>query len=247
MPIEIDSTTLEALREAAVRGVTVLTGAGLSAESGISTFRDSGGLWESYSIEEVATPEAWSRNPVLVNEFYNARRAQLFEVEPNAGHHALAELEAALGERLWLITQNVDDLLERAGCERVFHMHGELRRVRCTQCHEVHPRTEPVHLEESRCGRCKGAPLRPHVVWFGEIPFYLDDAIPEAIESSGLFISIGTSGIVYPAAGLVAAAKQMGAMALEVNLEPSANAHVFDAQLIGRSGEILPELVRALV
>ncbi len=246
MPIELDSSLLSELRDAAQRGVAILTGAGLSAESGIKTFRDSGGLWETHSIEDVATPEAWARNPELVNSFYNARRAQLREVEPNPGHRALAELEEELGERLWLITQNVDDLLERAGCKRVFHMHGELQRVRCTKCHEVHVWSEPVDLVASRCRSCDGAPLRPHIVWFGEIPFYLDDAIPQAIQSSGLFISIGTSGMVYPAAGLVRAAKQMGAMALEVNLEPSANAHLFDAQLVGRSGEILPELVNAL-
>ncbi|MEO0813283.1 MAG: NAD-dependent deacylase [Myxococcota bacterium] len=246
MPIEIDAETLSAMRSAAERGVTILTGAGLSAESGIATFRDSGGLWENHSLDEVATPEGWAKDSKLVTRFYNARRAQLHDVEPNPGHFALARLEKRLGARLWLITQNVDDLLERAGATRVFHMHGELRKVRCTRCRAVHEWYDPVVLDQSTCPSCSAKSLRPHIVWFGEVPFYLDDAIPEALESSGLFISVGTSGVVYPAAGLVSAAKELGAMTLEVNLEPSANAQMFDVQCSGRSGELLPELVGLL-
>ncbi|MEM6531523.1 MAG: NAD-dependent deacylase [Myxococcota bacterium] len=239
--------TLDALRRNAARGVCVLTGAGLSAESGIATFRDMGGLWEQHRLEEVASPDAWAENPDLVNHFYNLRRAQLAEVEPNPGHRALADLERAMGERLWLITQNVDDLLERGGCERVFHMHGELRKVRCENCGTVHRWEADVDLVQSRCSSCGQAPLRPHIVWFGEVPFYLDDAIPRAISSAGVFISIGTSGVVYPAAGLVTAAKGAGAMAVEINLEPSANAHLFDVQLSGKSGELLPQFVSLLM
>lgn len=225
----------------------MLTGAGLSAESGIATFRDMGGLWEQHRLEDVASPDAWARDPDLVNHFYNQRRAQLRAVEPNPGHRALAHLESVLGERLWLITQNVDDLLERAGCERVFHMHGELRKVRCVHCGHVHAWDTDVDLTESHCHACGKAPLRPHIVWFGEIPFYLDDAIPAAVGSAGVFVSIGTSGVVYPAAGLVAAAKSAGAMAVELNLEPSANAHLFDVQLTGKSSERVPEFVDLLV
>lgn len=247
MIFDLDLAALALLRATMPCDVLVLTGAGLSAGSGIPTFRDHGGLWEQHRLEEVATPEAWARDPELVNRFYNERRAALAAVEPNPGHVALARLEEALGERVWLVTQNVDDLLERAGCRRVLHMHGELKKVRCTQCGAVHRWTEPVDLKASRCEQCNGGPLRPHIVWFGEIPFYLDDQIPEALSRSDLFISVGTSGTVYPAAGFVAAAKQRGAITAEVNLECSASTGVFDVQLSGRSGEILPPLVDALI
>lgn len=224
----------------------VLTGAGLSAESGVPTFRDNGGLWESHRVEDVATPEAWNRDRDFVTRFYNMRRAALRSVEPNPGHGALAELEAALGSRLWLITQNVDDLLERGGAKRVFHMHGELKKLRCEGCGMTWSWEHDVDLAKDACGGCSRFGPRPNIVWFGEIPFFLEDAIPRALSESTVFMSVGTSGMVYPAAGFVLSAKRLGALTVEVNLEPSLNADDFDLQLVGRSGELLPALVESI-
>ena len=175
--------TVQAIRTALGNDgrITVLTGAGISAESGIATFREAGGLWEQHPIEDVATPEAFSRNPGLVLDFYNARWRQLDDVEPNPAHRALATLESSLGDRFTLITQNVDDLHERGGSRRVFHMHGELVKTRCTECQEVLPRKGDIGLSD-RCGGCGGA-LRPHIVWFGEIPFYMEEEIPRALQA----------------------------------------------------------------
>ncbi len=229
---------------AGASAVTVLTGAGISAESGISTFRDSGGLWEKYSIEEVATPEAFAANPDLVYEFYNARRAQLGEVGPNEGHRALARMERFFGERFTLITQNVDDLHERAGSRRVLHMHGELYKARCVDCGEAVEWKQELSLADE-CSLCSGR-MRPHIVWFGEIPFHLDKDIPAACGGCGVFFSIGTSGTVYPAAGLAGVVHSSGGLCVEVNLETSTGNPVFELQLEGPAGELLPALVEEL-
>lgn len=225
-------------------GLTVLTGAGVSAESGIPTFRDSGGLWERYSMEDVATPEGYARNPALVLSFYNERRRKLHEVYPNPAHVALAELEAGLGERCTLITQNIDDLHERAGSRRVLHMHGELLKVRCAHCGVVFEWPGDVR-DEDRCARCGGR-LRPNVVWFGEMPLFLEHEIPAALHAA-VFLSVGTSGTVYPAAGFVHTAKLHGRLTAEVNLQPSENADRFDIQLTGAAGVVLPALVKELL
>jgi NAD-dependent deacetylase len=223
--------------------LTVLTGAGISAESGIRTFRDSGGLWEEHSLEEVATPEGFARDPALVHRFYNERRRQLPLVEPNAAHRALAELEARLGERFTLITQNVDDLHERAGSRRVLHMHGEILKARCARCEEVLEWRGDLSTSE-RCSGC-GGKLRPHVVWFGEMPFYMEEEIPRALEAE-VFAAIGTSGLVYPAAGFAAQAKAAGALTVEINLEPTPHFHLFDVALVGKATVKVPELARAV-
>jgi NAD-dependent protein deacetylase/lipoamidase len=223
--------------------IAVLTGAGISAESGISTFRDAGGLWERHSIEDVATPEGFARDPELVQRFYNQRRRRLPEVNPNAAHLALARLEEALGERLTLITQNVDDLHERAGSRRVLHMHGELLKARCCRCEAVSAWPGDI-APHDRCPSC-GAGLRPHVVWFGEMPFFMDREIPEALGSE-VFVSIGTSGVVYPAAGFVAEARRNGALTVEINLEPTPNARLFQLTLAGKASERVPEFVAAV-
>lgn len=235
---------LNDVTRAAKRGgrITVLTGAGISAESGIRTFRDAGGLWENHSLEEVATPAGFGRDPALVHRFYNERRRQLHQVQPNAAHHALAEMEARLGERFTLITQNIDDLHERAGSRRVLHMHGEILKARCTRCGSV--LFWPGDLgPQDRCASC-GSPLRPHVVWFGEMPFHMEREIPVALTAE-VFVSIGTSGVVYPAAGFVAEVRAEGGLTVEVNLEPSANRELFDVVLLGKATEKVPELAAA--
>jgi len=176
------------------RDIVILTGSGISAESGLSTFRDQGGLWERHRIEDVATPEAFERDPDLVQGFYNARRVQLSEAAPNAAHRALARLEREVcgaGGRVTLITQNVDDLHERAGSENVLHMHGELKKARCLVCHAVHSRDSDISPDD-RCPACGRGGLRPHIVWFGEIPLYLDE-IDAALAETDLFVSIGAS------------------------------------------------------
>lgn len=242
----MEPETLSELARAVAGGarVTVLTGAGISAESGVPTFRDLGGLWQQYSFEQLATPEAFRKDPALVHAFYNERRRRLLQVQPNPAHHALVRLEEALGERYVLITQNVDDLHERAGSRRLLHMHGELRKVRCTRCAEVLAWDGDLSLADE-CAQC-GAALRPHIVWFGEMPFHMDRDIPRALRCD-LFISIGTSGVVYPAAGFVQAARAAGARTMEINLEPSANAREFDWQVIGRAGAELPRVVERIL
>jgi len=194
--------------------VVVLTGAGISAESGVPTFRDAGGLWEGHDLMAVATPEAFARDPVLVQRFYDARRRALADVEPNAAHRALARWQAAGADEVTLVTQNVDDLHERAGSE-VLHMHGELARARCLDCGEAHAWRGDI-AADSCCPDCGGG-LRPHIVWFGEVPFGLE-RIETALSRATLFVAIGTSGEVYPAAGFVDAARRFGARTLEINL-----------------------------
>lgn len=200
--------------------IVILTGAGVSAESGVPTFRDANGLWEGHDVMDVATPEGFARDPALVQRFYDERRAALAGVEPNAAHRALARLQREHRGNVTLVTQNVDDLHERAGSE-VLHMHGELRRARCLDCSGVHPWLEPIG-STGRCPACGGG-LRPHIVWFGEMPFELE-RIGEALGGCDLFVAIGTSGEVYPAAGFVHEARAANARTLEINLVPSGGA-----------------------
>ena len=224
--------------------VVILTGAGISAESGIRTFRASEGLWEEHRIEDVATPEGWMRNPELVWSFYQGRRRQLLEVVPNPAHDALVELETYLGENLLLITQNVDDLHTRAGSENLIHMHGELRKLRCESCEVVIEAMEDVHLQDEfvDCSECEEGRLRPHIVWFSEMPMRMDE-INAAVFDCDVFIAIGTSGHVYPAAGLLGIARVRGAYCIGVNLDPPENVDLFNEFHQGQAGELLPDLI----
>jgi len=228
--------------------VVVLTGAGISAESGIRTFRATDGLWEEHRVEDVATPEGFARDPQLVQAFYNARRQQLQqpEIKPNAAHLALAELERALGDRFVLITQNIDNLHERAGNRNVIHMHGELLKVRCSQSGQILEWRQDV-TEDDKCHCCQfPAPLRPHVVWFGEMPLGMDD-IYQSLAMADLFIAIGTSGHVYPAAGFVHEARLHGAHTVELNLEPSQVGSEFEEKHYGLASKVVPEFVERLL
>lgn len=221
--------------------IVVLTGAGISAESGLPTFRDADGLWEGHRPEDVATPEAFADDPELVHRFYDARRAALGEVQPNAAHLALARLEGEIGDDLTLITQNVDDLHERAGSRAVHHMHGRLGAARCTGCEETHDWGEPLG-HGPPCPACGDVALRPDVVWFGEVPYGLDEAFA-AIDAAEIFVSIGTSGAVYPAAGFVSEARRAGARTLELNLQPSAGTDLFDEARHGPATVLVPAWV----
>lgn len=228
--------------------VVVLTGAGISAESGIQTFRAADGLWESHRVEDVATPEGFQRNPERVQEFYNARRQQLQqpEIQPNAAHMALAELESALGDRFLLVTQNIDNLHERAGNRNVIHMHGELLKVRCVSSGQVLHWNDDVKPDD-RCHCCQfPSRLRPHVVWFGEMPLHMEE-IYQALAEADYFVAIGTSGHVYPAAGFVSEARLQGAHTLELNLEPSQVGSEFAEAKYGLASEVVPAWVRGLL
>lgn len=229
----------------AIRNLIILTGAGISAESGVPTFRGPDGLWEGHRVEDVATPEAFARDPLLVQRFYDARRDALASVEPNAAHLALARLDAEWRGDLLIVTQNVDDLHERAGTRRLLHMHGELKRVLCTRCGAAPSWNQPLSSDPP-CPRCGAATLRPDIVWFGEVPYHMDQ-IEAAIAACDLFVSIGTSGAVYPAAGFVSWARDAGARTLEINLDPSAGTPMFDEARHGRAGELVPRLVDALL
>ncbi|TNG96182.1 NAD-dependent protein deacylase [Pasteurellaceae bacterium USgator11] len=225
--------------------VVVLTGAGISAESGIRTFRASDGLWEEHRIEDVATPEGFQRNPELVQRFYNQRRQQLqqSEIQPNAAHYALAELEQKLAGNLLLITQNVDNLHERAGSKNLIHMHGELLKVRCQHCASVYPWQQDITTSD-HCAKCGGG-LRPHIVWFGEMPFEMQ-RIYQALQQCDYFIAIGTSGNVYPAAGFVEEANFANATTVELNLEPSKGRSAFKQAYYGAATKVVPEYCRRL-
>ena len=225
----------------ALRNIVVLTGAGISAESGIDTFRSAGGLWERHRIEDVATPEGFARDPELVQRFYDARRAAVQEVAPNAAHEALARLDAEWGGELLIVTQNVDDLHERAGARRVLHMHGELLSALCPICERRHRWTGPL-VDRPACPTCEAHCLRPDVVWFGEMPYQMD-RIYAALRQADLFVSIGTSGAVYPAAGFVRDARDLGARTLELNLDRSEGSHWFHQSRQGRAGELVPRWV----
>ena len=224
--------------------IVVLTGAGISAESGVSTFRDNDGLWENHRIEDVATPEAWSRDPSLVWKFYQARRKQLLLVEPNPAHKALARLESDV-ESFTLITQNVDDLHERGGSTSPIHMHGSLRTLRCEETSKAEVRMANSDLGEDfvYCNCCvEASRMRPDIVWFGEVPMRMEE-IYKSVEECDIFIVIGSSGHVYPAAGLVNFANSYGARSILVNYEVPINGHDFDEVHIGRAGELLPGIV----
>ena len=229
-----------------IRNIVVLTGAGISAESGVATFRAADGLWEGHKVEEVATPEGFACNPALVHQFYDARRARLDEVVPNAAHEALARLDAEWPGDLLIVTQNVDDLHERAGARRLVHMHGELLSGWCQSCDERFGWAGPMG-ESAACPSCAATgAVRPDIVWFGEMPYAME-RIEAALRNADLFVSIGTSGAVYPAAGYVQTAKYCGARTVEINLEPSRGSIFFDEVRIGRAGDQVPKFVAELL
>ena len=229
-----------------IRNIVILTGAGVSAESGLATFRGPDGLWEGHRVEDVATPEAFERDPALVHAFYDARRARLGTVKPNAAHLALARLDAEWPGELQLVTQNVDDLHERAGSKRLIHMHGELTSGWCLACDGRFAWAGPMG-EGAVCPSCQASgQVRPDIVWFGEMPYEME-RIDGAVRASDLFVSIGTSGAVYPAAGFVQTARYCGARTLEINLEPSIGSMFFDESRIGKAGELVPEWVEAVL
>ncbi len=221
--------------------IVVLTGAGLSAESGLATFRDPDGIWAKYDYNEVATPEGFARNPTLVHEFYNLRRRGLLGIKPNAAHVALARLQSE-HPHTTIVTQNIDNLHEAGGAKRLIHMHGELLKALCASCGARHPWREDLSLATAcpHCGRAGG--MRPDVVWFGEMPYHMEE-IAYALQSCDLFVSIGTSGNVYPAAGFVALARRNGAHSVELNLEPSEGASLFDETIYGRATVVVPAYV----
>jgi NAD-dependent deacetylase len=225
-----------------IRNIVILTGAGISAESGLATFRGPDGLWEGHRVEDVATPEAFRRDPELVQAFYDARRERLKAVEPNAAHRGLAKLDADWPGELLIVTQNVDDLHERAGAQRMVHMHGELKSAWCLACDA---RTQwGMNLASGPpCPSCRVAGrLRPDIVWFGEMPYEME-RIDRALLEADMFVSIGTSGNVYPAAGFVQTARYAGARTLEINLEPSLGSVYFDESRTGPAGELVPAWV----
>lgn len=228
--------------------IVVLTGAGISAESGVRTFRDNGGLWEEHRVEDVATPEAWAFDPEMVWRFYQARRRQLSEVQPNNAHFALAQLQKSMMQ-FTLITQNVDDLHERGGSSDVIHMHGEPRTLRCEASQRAEVRMDASDLTDdvSLCSCCANpVRMRPDIVWFGETPMHME-AIMNAVNTCDIFLVVGSSGHVYPAAGLVDQANNAGARTILVNLEAPVNASAFDEIHLGPAGELLPGLVTRLL
>ena len=230
------------------RNVVVLTGAGISAESGIQTFRAQDGLWEDHRIEDVATPEGFERNPDLVQEFYNQRRLKLQDpkIKPNPAHIALGKLEEALEGNVTIITQNIDNLHERGGSNHVIHMHGELMKARCSESNQVVEEKGEIHTGDL-CHCCQiPSQLRPHVVWFGEMPLRMGE-IYAALEQADLFVSIGTSGVVYPAAGFVHDAKMHGAHTIEINLEPSAVESEFEEKRYGKASVEVVKLVEEIL
>lgn len=228
--------------------IAILTGAGISKESGLDTFRDPDGIWARHRIEDVATPEAFARDPERVYAFYNFRRRNLLrpDIQPNEAHFALARLEAAWPGEILIVTQNIDDLHERAGSRALIHMHGEHLKARCTDCGAVVPIAGDLD-ERTACPQCRAATrMRPHVVWFGEMPFELD-RIYAFLQRASLFVSISTSGNVYPAADFVRVARSAGASTVELNLEPSAGATFFKRGLYGPASEIVPAFVDELL
>lgn len=229
----------------AIRNIVVLTGAGISAESGVATFRGPGGLWEGHRVEDVCTPEALARGPELVHRFYDARRAALATVEPNSAHRALARLDAEWPGELLIVTQNVDDLHERAGARRLLHMHGELMSALCARCGDRRAWADALP-PGSACGACGSERLRPDIVFFGEIPYQME-RIEAALAEADLFVSIGTSGAVYPAAGFVRMASAYGARTLELNLERSEGSGWFDESRLGPAGTLVPAWVEELL
>lgn len=234
--------------------LVILTGAGISAESGLMTFRDNHGLWCNHRVEDVATPEAFARNPALVQEFYNMRRRQLAEVKPNAAHLALADLAERWPGECLLVTQNVDDLHDRAmegrqpkGAFELLHMHGELTRARCVTCENIYDWRADI-TPDSFCAVCQeNDTLRPHIVWFGEMPLFMEE-IYRALAQCDMFVSIGTSGNVYPAAGFVQEVKMGGhGNTVEINLEPSLGHSLFNEKIYGQASQTVPAFVSRLL
>jgi NAD-dependent deacetylase len=228
-----------------IRNIVILTGAGVSAESGIDTFRSAGGLWEQHKVEDVATPDGFARDPDLVLRFYDMRRAAIQKAQPNAAHWALAALDAQWRGDLLIITQNVDDLHERAGGKRLIHMHGEHLNAWCTACDARSPWRDTL-VDRPPCPACGVAALRPDIVWFGEMPYQMD-AIDKAIAACDLFVSIGTSGAVYPAAGYVRTARHYGAKTLELNLDPSQGSIHFHESRMGKASDLVPIWVEEML
>jgi NAD-dependent deacetylase len=228
-----------------IRNIVVLTGAGISAESGIATFRGPGGLWEGHRVEDVCTPQALARDPELVHRFYDLRRAALAAVEPNDAHRALARLDAAWPGELLIVTQNVDDLHERAGAKRMLHMHGELLSALCAECGDRGSWRGDMR-PGSVCSSCGAPALRPDIVFFGEMPYAMD-TIERSLARADLFVSIGTSGAVYPAAGFVQTARHHGARTLEINLDRSEGSGWFHESRRGPAGELVPGWVEEVL
>lgn len=225
-----------------INNIVILTGAGISAESGVATFRGPDGLWEGHRVEDVATPEAFARDSALVQKFYDERRAKLQTVHPNAAHIALAKLDEKWPGDLLLVTQNVDDLHDRAGSRRLLHMHGELSSAWCLAC-DGRSHFEGKMALDPACPKCgQSGFLRPDIVWFGEMPYQME-RIELALTQCDLFVSIGTSGAVYPAAGFVQSARHYGAQTLEMNLDPSEGSLYFHESRMGRAGELVPAWV----
>ena len=220
------------------RKIVVLTGAGISAESGINTFRASDGLWENHRVEDVATPEGFVADPALVHRFYNERRVAANAALPNSAHAALAKFEAAFSGNFLLVTQNVDTLHERAGSQSLIHIHGQLDQMKCASC-DQYWQHEGDSFVDDHCPQCQEKSTRPDIVWFGEMPYQME-AIWEALDECDLFVSIGTSGAVYPAAGFAQIAARKGAQCVELNLEPSQNARDFTDGHYGPASEIVP-------
>ncbi|MEM1133842.1 MAG: NAD-dependent deacylase [Pseudomonadota bacterium] len=235
---------------ASINNIVILTGAGISAESGVATFRGPYGLWEGHRVEDVATPEAFVRDPIMVQRFYDERRAALGTVQPNAAHQALGRLDQEWSGELLLVTQNVDDLHERGGVDptnggRLLHMHGALKRVWCLAC-DTRLDWEGPLLDQPPCPACGASALRPDIVWFGEMPYHMDQ-IEAALAAADLFVSIGTSGAVYPAAGFVQMARAYGARTLELNLDTSEGSHLFHESRRGPAGELVPQWVEEIL
>lgn len=228
-----------------ISNIVILTGAGISAESGLATFRGPDGLWEGHRVEDVCTPDALARDVDLVHRFYDARRAALAGVRPNAAHAAIAALDRAWPGELLIVTQNVDDLHERAGTRRLIHMHGELLSALCAGCGRASPWSDPLP-PGTICTACGTGYLRPDIVFFGETPYQME-RIDAALREADLFVSIGTSGAVYPAAGFVQTARYHGARTVELNLDPSAGSAYFDDTRLGPASLLVPALVHDLV
>jgi len=228
-----------------IRNIVILTGAGISAESGLRTFRADDGLWEDHRVEDVATPQGFRRDPGLVQRFYDERRVNILAAEPNAAHRALARLDGAWDGELLIVTQNIDDLHERAGAGRILHMHGEGLSAWCLSCDARHRWTGTLR-DDPPCPSCGEAALRPDIVWFGEMPYEMD-RIFAALAQADLFVSIGTSGAVYPAAGFVQQAKSAGARTLELNLEHSQGSHWFDESRLGAASALVPAWVEEML
>lgn len=239
-----DNRSAESCYSPRMSRIVILTGAGISAESGIKTFRDQNGLWENHRVEDVASPEGFERDPNLVHRFYNERRKQLLETKPNPAHDALASFEKNWKGEFLLVTQNIDDLHERSGSKKMIHMHGELLKARCVRSGKVSACRTDINTE-TLCPCCERAgSLRPHIVWFGEIPFGMDQ-IEQELKNCQIFLSIGTSGNVYPAAGFVNRVPRT-AQTIEINKDESMMSHAFQKHIRGAAGEVLPEFLNTI-